>query len=184
MSHFVQVLTFIEKNTECNISAESYFFRNQWKGTQNCSDPIKLHKSIVGDVTDLVRSIVISGDDVDIDDIISVDLDDPRNFRVLDLPNGRCYSIQWTNTFDMTWIEIDFLGETSVSIHAPANFLESSDRATIELKPRTKTTVQVLYETFKVLSFNGLICQSDKEYRRDSCLYSAIQEVIKAKYKN
>ena len=175
---FCPSFDFYRKNTECNISAESYFFRNQWKGTQNCSDPIKLHKSIVGDVTDLVRSIVISGDDVDIDDIISVDLDDPRNFRVLDLPNGRCYSIQWTNTFDMTWIEIDFLGETSVSIHAPGNFLESSDRATIELMPQTKTTVKVLYETFKVLSFDGEACQNDKGYRRDNCLYSAIQEVI------
>ena len=66
-----------KRNNDCNISAKSYFERHQWNGTLNCSDPIKLHKSIVGDVTDLVRSIVISGDDVDIDDIISVDLDDP-----------------------------------------------------------------------------------------------------------
>ena len=37
-----------KRNNDCNISASDYFHQNQWNGTLNCSDPIKLHKSIVG----------------------------------------------------------------------------------------------------------------------------------------
>lgn len=177
---FCSSVDFFRRNNDCNISAHSYFTQNQWTGTLNCSDPIKLHNSLVGDVKDLVWSIVISGDDVDVSDIISVDLEDPSNFRVLDLPNGRCYSIQWTNDFDMTWIDIEFLNQTYVSINAPGNFLGNSDKATIRLIPNSYTRVKVLYETFKVLSFDGEICENDKEYKRDNCMYSAIQEVIQS----
>ena len=43
-----------KRNNDCNISGNSYFSRNQWNGTLNCSDPIKLHQTIVGDVIYLV----------------------------------------------------------------------------------------------------------------------------------
>ena len=88
------------------------------------------------------------------------------------------------NDFDMTWIDIEFLNQTYVSINAPGNFLGNSDKATIRLIPNSYTRVKVLYETFKVLSFDGEICQNDKGYSRDDCLHSAIKEVIKARYKN
>ena len=174
-----------KRNNECNISLFSYFDQSkyQWNGTFNCSDPSKLHKDIVGDVTELIGRIRTNGDDIALGNRW-VDLDDPRNIRAFDHTFGRCYTLQVPP--NVTSINIIlFPHQTSVSIHEPGNFLGSSNKATAELMPPDIVThVEVLYETFKVLSFDGEICQNDKGYRRDNCLYSAIQEVIKAKYKN
>ena len=87
---------------------------NQWNGTLNCSDPIKLHKSIVGDVKDLVSSISLY--DEDLANSKNVDLDNQSNFRIIDFPNGRCYTLRWDITFDTFSVHIFFLGQTSVSI--------------------------------------------------------------------
>ena len=171
-----------KRNNDCNISAFDYFINNQWNGTLNCSDPIKLHKSIVGDVKDLVSSISLY--DEDLANSKNVDLDNPSNFRIIDFPNGRCYTLRWDITFDTFSVYIFFLGQTSVSIHAPENFLENRDKSIVELGTGTYTNVKVLYETFKVLSFDGETCQNDEAYSRDDCLYSAIQEVTTTKYKN
>ena len=169
-----------KRKNDCNISAASYFDESeyQWNGTLNCSDPIKLHKDIVGDVTDLIQGIDTFGNDV-----ILNHLDDPRNIRALDHDRGRCYSFQMPT--DVTNVDIYFTVQPTptVFIHQPGNFLESTDTY-LELMPGTVTTIKVLYETFKVLSFDGEICQNGKGYSRDNCLYSAIKEVIKAKYKN
>ena len=173
-----------KRKNDCNISAASYFDESeyQWNGTLNCSDPIKLHKDIVGDVTELIGRIDTYGDDIALHDWL--DLDDLRNFRVLDHTFGRCYSLQVPPNVTTVNV-ILFPHQTSVYVHAPGNFLGSSSKATAELMPpETRTAVEVLYETFKVLSFDGEKCQNDKGYRRDNCLYSASQEVIKAKYKN
>ena len=169
---------------DCNISVNSYFNQNQWNDTVNCSDPIKLHKNIVGNVTDFVRSIIISGDDIDPNNIMNVDLDYPKSFRVLDFLDGRCYSLQWDDiTFDTVSVKLIFLGLTYVYIHAPGNFYETKESTLeLELMPQTESIVNVLYETFKVLSYDGDFCQNDEAYNRDDCLYSAIQEVLKTKY--
>ena len=102
-------------------------------------------------------------------------LDNSSNFKPLDHLKGRCYTLKWPQTIDMTWLEIDFASQTSVSIHAPGEFF-SSEKATFKLFPRTDTTINVLYETFTVLNFDGEQCHTDEQYIRDDCLYSAIQE--------
>ena len=146
-----------KRNNDCNISAFDYFINNQWNGTLNCSDPIKLHKSIVGDVKDLVSNIIMYDDHLNASNSMTVDLDNPSNFRVLDFPNGRCYSLRWDITFDMYAITFYFLGQTSVSIDPPGNFFNSFESPIIDLTEYRVTTVNVLYETFKVLSFDGEI---------------------------
>ena len=179
-----------KRSDDCNISINSYFEQNQWNGTLNCSDPIKLHKAFVGDVTDVVTQITLyDGDFYAFMNSMNVDLDDPSNFRVLDFPNGngrwgRCYSLQWDPTFNTVSVHFFFSGQTFVSIHPPGNFLEHPDKATVMLKKGSWNTAIVLYETFNVLSFDGELCQNDEAYSRDDCLYSAIQEVTEVKLKN
>ena len=51
------------------------------------------------------------------------------------------------------------------------------------MMPGNSNIVNVLYETFKVLNFDGEICQNDEAFSRDDCLYSAIQEVSKVNTK-
>ena len=165
-----------KRNNDCNISASDYFHQNQWNGTLNCSDPIKLHKSIVGDVKDLVSSISMYDDQLYTSNSKNVDLDNQSNFRVIEIPTGRCYSLRWDITFDTHAIQFYFLGQTSVTIDPPGNFFNSFESTIIDLN-KTLTRVKVLYETFKVLNFDGEICQNDEAYSRDNCLYSAIQEV-------
>ena len=107
---------------------------------------------------------------------MNVDLDNPSNFRIIEIPTGRCYSLRWNTTFDTLSVQFYFFGQTSVSIDPPGNFFNSFESTIIDLN-KTLTRVKVLYETFKVLSFDGEICQNDEAYSHDNCLYSAIQEV-------
>ena len=76
-----------------------------------------------------------------------------------------------------------FSGRTFVSVHPPGNFLENPNKATVTMMPGNSNIVNVLYETFKVLNFDGEICQNDEAFSRDDCLYSAIQEVSKVNTK-
>ena len=178
---------YAKRNNDCNISAYAYFHLNQWNGTLNCSDRIKLHKAIVGDITDVVDQIVLYDDELyaSVHSRI-VDLNDPSNFRVLDFPNGlwgRCYSLRWDTTFNTVSVHFFFSGRTFVSVHPPGNFLENPNKATVTMMPGNSNIVNVLYETFKVLNFDGEICQNDEAFSRDDCLYSAIQEVSKVNTK-
>ena len=164
------------RQNECNISATEYFYYIPWQGNSDpCKDPIKVHEQIVGTIKNLIQFMLISGDDIHDENVIVVDLGNSSNFKPLDHLKGRCYTLQWPKTIDMTWLEIDFASQTSVSIHAPGEFF-SSEKATFKLFPRTDTTINVLYETFTVLNFDGEQCHTDEQYNRDDCLYSAIQE--------
>ena len=46
----------------------------------------------------------------------------------------------------------------------------------VNLYERTTNRITVWYETFEVLDFDGETCLSDMDYKRDDCLYEAIQK--------
>ena len=158
---------------QCNLTIYSYFGQHQWSSDNpNCTDPQQVYEEMVGKVSDLILYLNLTGYD---QDILALDMDDPNNFRVHDDTKGRCYTLNWAEGFDVASIQLGSYYETSVSIHAPDRKF-GTEGTSVNLYDRTTNRITVWYETFEVLDFDGETCVSDMYYKRDDCLYEAIQK--------
>ena len=160
---------------KCNLSYSDYFSSYKWTGNDSCKDPQILWNTMVGNINDLVISVLMKSNDNTY--IWTYGMDLGNSFRTLDAGlHGRCYTLNWPKMLDLSSLEIVLNHEAKVHIHPPGEFF-GSESAVFNLYGHTK--IKLLYETFEVLDNNGDICIKNPNESRDDCLLNAIQQESK-----
>ena len=100
--------------------------------------------------------------------------------------DGRCFTAEPSQEIKKHGIEhIElYIMEKPVKVyfHTPGMFMNSPGKVSIEVGLNKKIKADLEHENFKMLDIDGLKCNNDINYRRDTCVHEDFEERAIKKY--
>lgn len=160
---------------DCELTLAEYFENGTWYSTK-CNDPIELYDKIVGTIYDLIHEIEFELEDkTSITNVTISNIDNPSYPD--DQTLGRCFTASIPKQdFRISKITIVPLDAIEVKIHAPGNLFDE-DNIYWHLFPDSDDDVDITYEVFEVLDFDGENCKTyETNESRDQCVIDFMVE--------
>ena len=153
---------------ECNLTFNDYFVENKWIGINQsieiCRDPAKLNQKLIGLVPDAVK--------IDINNEIS-STNESFEFKLKGQRN--CVSYKMPQNTEITTLYATFHQKVHLFFGNQGDFLDTDlgeNRLAI-LELGTSLTIDLSYEVFEFLDYNGESCAKYNQPRDDCILKNA-----------
>ena len=168
---------------DCGIKEYQYKYKSIWSNQDidGCSDPEELFYRTTWKLEDLVTEVQVTSFNYS----TNLLFDNKANFFYPVDRNhfGRCYTFLPSEEYLRDGIfRLSFVFKTNVRVHVNTNGVLAVKRSAMEIDKRTDVSpnksirVKVEHSLYKMLDFQGVPCNNEKNYRLDKCILNGLEE--------
>ena len=168
---------------DCGIKEYQYKYKSIWSNQDidGCGDPEELFYRTIWKLEDLVTEVQVTSFNMSANLLSDIKA---NFFYPVDRNHfGRCYTFLPSEEYLRDGIfRLSFVFKTNVRVHVNTNGVFAVKRAAMEIDKRTDVSpnknsrVKVEHNLYKMLDFQGIPCNSEKNYRFDNCILNSLEE--------